>query len=78
MDACAGARGLSAHARGAAAQALPVLDAGCGTGGFLRRAGLALPGTAMVGLEYNAHAAQRAAQKARAGRHRQRERHAVS
>lgn len=53
-----------AHARGGTAQSLPVLDAGCGTGGFLRRAGAALPGTAMVGLEYNAHAAQRAAQKA--------------
>ncbi len=52
-----------AHPRRGAAAALPVLDAGCGTGGFLRRAGAALH-IPMVGLEYNAHAAHRAAEKA--------------
>jgi SAM-dependent methyltransferase len=41
----------------------PVLDAGCGTGGFLRRMAEDLPGRAGVGLEYVPEAARRAAQK---------------
>ncbi|RVT96664.1 class I SAM-dependent methyltransferase [Rhodovarius crocodyli] len=52
-----------AHPRLGAAKGLPVLDAGCGTGGFLRRAGAALA-IPMVGLEYNPQAARRAAEKA--------------
>ncbi|MBP0492414.1 class I SAM-dependent methyltransferase [Pararoseomonas indoligenes] len=42
--------------------ALPVLDAGCGTGGFLRRLADASPRRA-VGLDYNPRAAGRAAAK---------------
>ncbi|NKC31932.1 class I SAM-dependent methyltransferase [Roseomonas sp. BU-1] len=41
----------------------PVLDAGCGTGGFLQRLAQGLPGRGAVGLEYVADAARRAAQK---------------
>jgi SAM-dependent methyltransferase len=41
----------------------PLLDAGCGTGGFLRRLAGDLPGRAAVGLEYVPEAARRAAQK---------------
>ncbi len=41
----------------------PVLDAGCGTGGFLRRMAQELPGRAAVGLEYVPEAARRAMQK---------------
>lgn len=40
-----------------------VLDAGCGTGGFLRRLEGTLPGLRRVGLEYDGGAAQRAAAK---------------
>ncbi|MBE9605587.1 methyltransferase domain-containing protein [Acetobacteraceae bacterium H6797] len=40
-----------------------VLDAGCGTGGFLRRLGMMAPSMARAGLEYNAAAAARAALK---------------
>jgi SAM-dependent methyltransferase len=43
--------------------ALPLLDAGCGTGGLLRRLAEALPGRALAGLEYNPDAAARAARK---------------
>lgn len=43
-----------------------VLDAGCGTGGFLRRLGLAQPVLARFGLEYNPQAAVRAALKSSA------------
>jgi SAM-dependent methyltransferase len=56
------------HARIAAAlrarpgvAALPLLDAGCGTGGLLRR--LATEGRPLAGLEYNPDAAARAAAK---------------
>jgi len=41
---------------------LPLLDAGCGTGGFLRRLGTASPRDSF-GLDYNARAAGRAAAK---------------
>jgi SAM-dependent methyltransferase len=41
----------------------PVLDAGCGTGGFLQRLAQHLPGRPAMGLEYNAEAAGRAVQK---------------
>jgi SAM-dependent methyltransferase len=34
-----------------------VLDAGCGTGGLLRRIGQTMPGLARIGLEYDAQAA---------------------
>lgn len=50
--------GLPADAR--------ILDAGCGTGGFLARLRAAKPGVALFGLEYAAAAATRAAAKARA------------
>lgn len=40
-----------------------VLDAGCGTGGFLRHLGRARPALSRVGLEYDAHAAARARAK---------------
>jgi SAM-dependent methyltransferase len=60
----------AAHARVLAALrqrpgpvALPLLDAGCGTGGLLRRLAGALPGRDLAGLEYNAEAAARAARK---------------
>jgi SAM-dependent methyltransferase len=46
----------------AAAPAGPVLDAGCGTGGFLRRASQALPGRAL-GLELDATACALARRK---------------
>ncbi|WP_338663121.1 methyltransferase domain-containing protein [Pararoseomonas sp. SCSIO 73927] len=42
--------------------ALPVLDAGCGTGGFLRRFSNSIP-RAAIGLDYNPRAAGRAAAK---------------
>jgi len=35
----------------------PVLDAGCGTGGFLARFAAAIPGAMLVGLELDPHAA---------------------
>ncbi|HEV7266622.1 MAG TPA: class I SAM-dependent methyltransferase [Falsiroseomonas sp.] len=41
----------------------PLLDAGCGTGGMLRRFGAELPERAPVGLEYVPEAARRAAAK---------------
>ncbi|NGM23474.1 class I SAM-dependent methyltransferase [Roseomonas stagni] len=41
----------------------PVLDAGCGTGGFLRRLRDDMPGRAAMGLEYLPDAARRAAEK---------------
>jgi SAM-dependent methyltransferase len=41
----------------------PLLDAGCGTGGLLKRLAAALPGRAAVGLDYVASAARRAAAK---------------
>jgi SAM-dependent methyltransferase len=40
-----------------------VLDAGCGTGGFLKRLAEQLPGRPAMGLEYDAEATRRAAQK---------------
>ncbi|UFN51292.1 class I SAM-dependent methyltransferase [Roseomonas sp. OT10] len=40
-----------------------VLDAGCGTGGGMRALAAALPGVELVGLEYDAAAAARAAAK---------------
>lgn len=39
-----------------AAGAAPLLDAGCGTGGFLRRLGLARPGMPAVGLDISCQA----------------------
>jgi ubiquinone/menaquinone biosynthesis C-methylase UbiE len=41
----------------------PLLDAGCGTGGFLRRMAEAVPGRETVGLDYLPEAARRAAEK---------------
>jgi SAM-dependent methyltransferase len=41
----------------------PLLDAGCGTGGLLRRLAEALPGRASVGLDFLPAAARRAADK---------------
>lgn len=41
----------------------PVLDAGCGTGGFLARLAAARPDLPLFGLEYDAFAAARAAAK---------------
>ena len=41
----------------------PLLDAGCGTGGLLRRLAIEWPGRAAVGLDYLADAARRAAEK---------------
>jgi SAM-dependent methyltransferase len=41
----------------------PLLDAGCGTGGFLRRLAEVRPGLETVGLDYMAPAARRAADK---------------
>lgn len=58
------------HARAIAALALPgwpdrlpVLDAGCGTGGFLARLRAARPGLRAAGLEYHPPAAARARAK---------------
>lgn len=42
----------------------PVLDAGCGTGGFLARFRQARPGAAAIGLEFKPEAAARASDKA--------------
>jgi len=41
----------------------PVLDAGCGTGGFLKRLAEDTPGRPAIGLEYMAEATLRAGQK---------------
>jgi len=41
----------------------PLLDAGCGTGGFLARLATAFPARPLFGLEYNPVAAARAARK---------------
>lgn len=43
----------------------PLLDAGCGTGGFLRRAGAAWPARGRIGVEYHPDAAEVA--RARSG-----------
>jgi SAM-dependent methyltransferase len=43
-----------------------ILDAGCGTGGLLRRIGEAIPWIERIGLEYNSEAASIAATKAAA------------
>lgn len=43
-----------------------VLDAGCGTGGLLRRIGQMMPGLELIGLEYDAQAAGIAAAKSAA------------
>lgn len=60
-------RSLHGHALAALAR-LPagarVLDAGCGTGGFLARLRAARPGAPLFGLEYAPDAALRAAHKA--------------
>lgn len=62
-------RSLHRHAV-AALDALPdeaaVLDAGCGTGGFLARLRAARPRARLYGLDYEPIAARRAADKARA------------
>jgi len=42
----------------------PVLDAGCGTGGFLKRLADRQPGRPAMGLEYDAEASRRAGAKA--------------
>jgi SAM-dependent methyltransferase len=52
-------RAMHAHAAAALPEAGPLLDAGCGTGGFLAR--VARDGA--VGVEYNPPAAKRAAEK---------------
>lgn len=61
-------RVLDALAAEAWPRALPLLDAGCGTGGFLARLGAAEPGRAIEGaaegLEYHPPAAARARAKA--------------
>lgn len=56
-------RAMHAHAMDRLPPAARLLDAGCGTGGFLARArgGLAVPGS--LGVEYNPEAARRAAEK---------------
>jgi SAM-dependent methyltransferase len=60
-------RALHARLTGALASAEgPVLDAGCGTGGFLAALGRARPGLARVGVEFMPQAAARAAIKAAA------------
>ncbi len=56
-------RAMHAHAMDRLPARARLVDAGCGTGGFLARAraGLAVPGS--VGVEYNPEAARRAAEK---------------
>lgn len=49
---------LQALAARPGAAAAPLVDAGCGTGGFLRRAGQAAPGRARIGVEYHPEAAE--------------------
>ncbi len=58
------ARLLDALAARPGVSGLPVLDAGCGTGGFLRRLMEAVPWRRGMGLEWNPAAAARAAAKA--------------
>jgi SAM-dependent methyltransferase len=63
-------RSLHGHALAALAALPPrarVLDAGCGTGGFLARLRAARPDLALFGLDYADVAARRAADKAGAG-----------
>lgn len=60
-------RAMHAHALRALAHLLPtarVLDAGCGTGGFLAKLRKALPRGDLFGIEYAGSAASRAAAKA--------------
>jgi SAM-dependent methyltransferase len=57
------ARVLAALRARPAPPGLPLLDAGCGTGGLLRRLAAALPGQDLAGLEYDPAAAARAAAK---------------
>lgn len=57
-------RALHARILGALANVRgPVLDAGCGTGGFLARLAAARPGLPACGLEFNPDAARRAHEK---------------
>ena len=58
------ARALDALGSDRAGGAEPVLDAGCGTGGFLARLRRARPGGRAAGLEYRPEAAARARSKA--------------
>ena len=51
---------IDALARRPGAARGPVLDAGCGTGGLLRRLRVALGGRALVGMDFNLGAAARA------------------
>nr|WP_255575179.1 class I SAM-dependent methyltransferase [Caldovatus aquaticus] len=57
------ARVIDALARRPGDPARPLLDAGCGTGGLLRRLAAALGGRPLVGLEYQEFAARRARAK---------------
>jgi SAM-dependent methyltransferase len=57
------AQALAALPGSAAALPGPVLDAGCGTGGFLARLARARPGLPAMGIEYNPGAAARARAK---------------
>lgn len=41
----------------------PVLDAGCGTGGFLKRLAAQMPGRGAIGLEFDAESTRRAGEK---------------
>lgn len=62
-------RHLHAHALGALSPLPPharILDAGCGTGGFLARLRAARPEARLVGVEYAEAASRRAAAKSRA------------
>ena len=54
---------LTAYRRWAAAPQGPVLDAGCGTGGLLRKLADALPGRALLGMDIETVAAELAGQK---------------
>jgi SAM-dependent methyltransferase len=54
---------LTLYRRWAAATALPVLDAGCGTGGFLRKLRKAVPNKPLVGMDIEPVATALARQK---------------
>jgi SAM-dependent methyltransferase len=58
------ARMLDALARHAGPPGMPLLDAGCGTGGLLRRLGEAFPDRPVLGVDIAARAAAAAARRA--------------